>query len=332
MSPSLLEVEDLRVTYETEDGLVPAVTGATLTVNAGQTVGVVGESGCGKSQTFLASLGLLPKRGVRVSGNVVFDGHAMLGGSDAELRRLRGKDVAIVFQDAMSALNPVLPIGLQITETLTWHLDMDAGAAHKAAIELLERVRIPDAERAFAAYPHQLSGGMLQRVLIAIAISCKPKLLVADEPTTALDATIQAQILELLRELIGESHMALVLISHDLGVVAGMCEYINVMYAGRVVEAGQSTDLFRYPGHPYTEGLLGSVPRLELPRGSRLAAIPGGPQDAIPWHEGCAFYPRCHLHEDACLVSPPPTRRVDGNTDGSPHIVRCVHAVGPSVA
>ena len=322
---ALLQIEDLRVTFETEDRSVAAVTGATLGVGAGQTVGVVGESGCGKSQTFLAALGLLPKRGVQVSGRVDFDGRPILGRPDAELRRLRGKDVAIVFQDAMSALNPVLPIGLQITETLTWHLRLDRAAARMVALGLLERVGIPDPERAFAAYPHQLSGGMLQRVLISIAIACKPKLLIADEPTTALDVTIQAQILELLRELIAESQMALILISHDLGVVAGMCTYVNVMYAGRVVEAGTPNELFHRPGHPYTEGLLNSVPRLELPRGSRLATIAGGPQDAIAWDDGCAFYPRCSRHVDACLSSalrPIPVP----SANGAPHLVRCVHA------
>ncbi|MQA78930.1 MAG: ATP-binding cassette domain-containing protein [Streptosporangiales bacterium] len=303
---ALLEVDELRVTFHRRGRAdVHAVDGVSLSVEPGATVGLVGESGCGKSVTSLAVMGLLPKRGARVEGSVRFDGRDLLGLGDDEMRSLRGRDIAMVFQDPMSSLNPVVPVGVQVTEVLERHRGMKGQQAKRQAEELLTRVGIPDPRRRLRDYPHQLSGGMRQRALIAIALACQPRLLIADEPTTALDVTIQAQILELLRELVVDSGTALVMITHDLGVVAGLCDSVNVMYAGRVVESADRRELFGQPRHPYTGGLLASVPRLDSPRGEPLHPIPGSPRDTLPWTSGCAFAPRCGNEVESCRTTTP---------------------------
>ncbi|MEU9510333.1 ABC transporter ATP-binding protein [Micromonospora sp. NPDC048170] len=304
---ALLDVDDLSVTFARRgQRTVHAVDGVSFSVDAGEVVGLVGESGCGKSVTSLAIMGLLPKQpGLRVGGKAVFDGTDLLQLDDRSRRDIRGRDVAMIFQDPLSSLNPVIPIGLQVTEVLTRHRGMKGDAAEKEAAVLLDRVGIPDPKRRLKEYPHQLSGGMRQRALIAMAVACKPRLLIADEPTTALDVTIQAQILELLKELVRDSGTALVMITHDLGVVAGLCDTINVLYGGRVVETARRRPLFREPRHPYTVGLLGSVPRLDAGRGERLNPIPGSVRDLLPWTDGCAFAPRCTRRVDECVGEPP---------------------------
>ncbi|TCB98889.1 ABC transporter ATP-binding protein [Micromonospora zingiberis] len=304
---ALLEVDDLSVTFARRNQrAVHAVDGVSFSVDAGEVVGLVGESGCGKSVTSLAIMGLLPKQpGLRVGGKAVFDGTDLLQLDDRSRRDIRGRDIAMIFQDPLSSLNPVIPIGLQVTEVLTRHRGMKGDAAAKEAAQLLDRVGIPDPKRRLKEYPHQLSGGMRQRALIAMAVACQPRLLIADEPTTALDVTIQAQILELLKDLVRDSGTALVMITHDLGVVAGMCDTINVLYGGRVVETARRRPLFREPRHPYTVGLLGSVPRLDAGRGEKLNPIPGSVRDLLPWADGCAFAPRCTRRVDACVGQPP---------------------------
>jgi peptide/nickel transport system ATP-binding protein len=298
----VLEVEDLTVTFTRRgENATRAVDGVSFSVAPGETIGLVGESGCGKSVTSLAVMGLLPRRGVSVGGSVRLDGQELLGADDRMLRRLRGADMAMVFQDPLSSLNPTVPIGTQVTEVLLEHRDMDRKQAAREAVDLLDKVGIPDPNRRLKEYPHQLSGGMRQRALIAMALACSPRLLIADEPTTALDVTIQAQILELLRELVVGSGTALVMITHDLGVVAGLCDRVHVMYAGRIIESADRHELFGRPRHPYTGGLLGSVPRLDSVRGAPLHPIRGSARDTIPWTEGCAFAPRCDNAEDDCL-------------------------------
>ncbi|MBM7807068.1 peptide/nickel transport system ATP-binding protein [Geodermatophilus bullaregiensis] len=321
----VLEVEDLTVTFSRR-GEQPtrAVDGVGFSVAAGETIGLVGESGCGKSVTSLAIMGLLPRRGVRVGGSVRFDGRELVGASDRTLRSLRGADMAMVFQDPLSSLNPTVSIGTQVTEVLVEHRDMSRKQAAAEATDLLDRVGIPDPARRLREYPHQLSGGMRQRALIAMALACSPRLLIADEPTTALDVTIQAQILELLRELVVDSGTALVMITHDLGVVAGLCDRVHVMYAGRIIESADRHDLFARPRQPYTGGLLASVPRLDGARGVPLHPIRGSARDAIPWAEGCAFAPRCDNAQDDCLTE------VAGSTvpleyDGPGRELRCRH-------
>jgi peptide/nickel transport system ATP-binding protein len=256
-------------------------------------------------------MGLLPKRGVRVGGEVHFDGDDLLTLPPERMRDIRGRDIAMVFQDPMSSLNPVVPIGIQVTEVLHRHQDLKGDAARTAATELLARVGIPDPTRRLKEYPHQLSGGMRQRALIAMALACQPRLLIADEPTTALDVTIQAQILELLKELVRDSGAALVMITHDLGVIAGLCDTVHVMYGGRVVESAGRRELFAEPRHPYTGGLLASVPRLDAPRGAPLHPIPGSPTDLLPWSEGCAFAPRCPNRVEPCTERPPDLESAD---------------------
>jgi peptide/nickel transport system ATP-binding protein len=321
----VLEVDELTVTFARK-GEQPthAVDGVSFSVAPGETVGLVGESGCGKSVTSLAIMGLLPRRGVQVGGSVRFDGHELLGASDRTLRRMRGADMAMVFQDPLSSLNPTVPIGTQVTEVLFEHREMSRKEAVDEATRLLDRVGIPDPARRLKEYPHQLSGGMRQRALIAMALACSPRLLIADEPTTALDVTIQAQILELLRELVVDSGTALVMITHDLGVVAGLCDRVHVMYAGRIIESADRHDLFARPRQPYTGGLLASVPRLDGARGVPLHPIRGSARDVIPWTEGCAFAPRCDNAQDDCLTE------VSGSTvplelDGPGRELRCRH-------
>ena len=315
----LLDVRDLKVVF-TRKGRrdVAAVDGVSFGVDGGETVGLVGESGSGKSVTSLAVMGLLPKRGVRVSGAVTFDGRQLLTMDDSQLRSIRGRDIAMVFQDPMSSLNPVVPIGRQVTEVLERHRNMSGAAARTEAARLLDSVGIPDPDRRLREYPHQLSGGMRQRALIAMSLACKPRLLIADEPTTALDVTIQAQILELLKELVADSGTALVMITHDLGVIAGLCDRVNVMYSGRVVESASRYELFAEPRHPYTGGLLASIPRLDAPRGEKLNPIPGSPNDTLPWPRGCAFAPRCGNRIEVCTQETP-----DLEPDGLDRLLRC---------
>ncbi|WP_432540365.1 ABC transporter ATP-binding protein [Kineococcus sp. SYSU DK002] len=316
---SLLQVEDLRVTF-TRKGSAPttAVDGVSFDVAAGEVVGLVGESGCGKSVTSLAVMGLLPARGTRVSGSVRFDGDELLTASPQRMAARRGKDLAMVFQDPMTSLNPVLTLGRQLTEVLRAHTDLSRAAARREAVELLGRVGIPDPRRRVGEYPHQLSGGMRQRVLIAIALACSPRLIIADEPTTALDVTIQAQVLDLLTGLVRESGAAMVLITHDLGVVAGTCDRVNVLYAGRVVEQAARGELFAAPRHRYTTGLLAAVPRVDAPEGTALRPVPGSVRDLLPWAQGCAFAPRCAFADAACRSGEIPV-------DPGAHPVRCVH-------
>jgi peptide/nickel transport system ATP-binding protein len=317
----LLEVSDLSVTFRRRGQRdVHAVDGVSFTVDSGEVVGLVGESGCGKSVTALAVTGLLPPRGVEVSGSARFAGSELLGMDPRSRRDLRGRDIAMVFQDPISSLNPVVPIGVQVAEVLTRHRGRSRGAARRESAELLERVGIPDPTRRLREYPHQLSGGMRQRAMIAMAVACQPRLLIADEPTTALDVTIQAQILELLKELVRELNTALIMITHDLGVVAGMCDTVNVLYAGRVVEIAARRPLFASPHHPYTVGLLASIPRLDGVRGEPLNPIPGSVRDVLPWPEGCAYAPRCPRQIDECLAGPPELTRVP---DGRAY--RCVN-------
>ena len=290
---SLLSVEDLRVEFWTQRGTVYAVNAVSFEIGAGETLGIVGESGSGKSVTALAILGILP-RAARVSGGRAhFGGQDLLTLSDRELRRIRGAEIAMVFQDPMTSLNPVLTIGRQLREAIETHLGLDRKAAEARAVELLDQVGIPSARSRIGDYPHQFSGGMRQRAMIAMALACEPKLLIADEPTTALDVTIQAQILDLLRTLVAERDTALILITHDLGVVAGMCERVHVMYAGMVMEEGPAESVFASPRHPYTLGLLQSVPRLDTPRGRKLHPIEGAPRDMLHPLAACPFAPRC---------------------------------------
>ncbi|MCW2505812.1 MAG: oligopeptide/dipeptide transporter, ATPase subunit [Actinomycetia bacterium] len=324
---ALLDVRDLRVVFHrrgTEP--FPAVDGVTFSVEPGQTIGLVGESGCGKSVTSLAIMGLLPKRGATVTGQVMFEDTDLLKLSDRQLRDRRGRDIGMIFQDPLSSLNPVIPIGLQVTEVLQRHRGLRGKAAKTEAEGLLKSVGIPDPNRRLGEYPHQLSGGMRQRALIAIALACRPRLLIADEPTTALDVTIQAQILALLRQLVEGTGTALIMITHDLGVVAGLCDQVNVLYAGKVVETADRHRLFGEPRHPYTHGLLGSVPRLDSPRGEPLAAISGSVNDNIPWTSGCAFAPRCSNAIDQCVEQTPALE------DDGLRLLRCFNPVAPETA
>jgi oligopeptide transport system ATP-binding protein len=302
----LLDVQGLRVEFRTQRGAVHAVNGVDLTLQAGQTVGLVGESGCGKSVTALAVLGLLPAPAGRVTaGSVLFEGRDLIRLREHDLQRVRGRNIAMVFQDPMTSLNPVMTVGKQLTEVLRAHFPLDRRQARRRAVELLDQVGIPSASRRLDDYPHQFSGGMRQRVMVALAVACQPKLLIADEPTTALDVTIQAQILALLRQLIADTDMALLLITHDLGVVAGTCERANVMYAGQIVESGTTQDLFSRPKHPYTLGLLRSIPRLDGPRKAALAPIAGLPASLTAPPTSCPFAPRCPRRlDDVCWQLP----------------------------
>jgi oligopeptide transport system ATP-binding protein len=297
-SDPLLTVEGLNVEFTTRRGTVYAVNGISFEIARGETLGIVGESGCGKSVTALAVLGLLARNGRVQSGRALFEGRDLIAQSDRALRRIRGREISMIFQDPMTSLNPVLTIGRQIRESLETHFDMDRKAADKRAAELLDRVGIPSADQRLRDYPHQFSGGMRQRAMIAMALACEPKLMIADEPTTALDVTIQAQILDLLRELVAEENAALILITHDLGVVAGMCERVNVMYGGMFMETGSAEQLFASPRHPYTLGLLQSVPRLDMGRRARLHPIEGAPPNMLRAPTACPFQPRCRYEVD----------------------------------
>ena len=302
----LLSVRDLSVTFGIKnESPFTAVDGLSFDVRPGQTVGLVGESGCGKSVTSLAVMGLLPPRGNRVSGTVTYDGVDLLSLSPKEMAARRGKDISMIFQDPLSSLNPVVSIGRQVSEVLERHKGMSRKEATPHARDMLAKVGIPDPDRRLKEYPHQLSGGMRQRALIAMALACEPRLLIADEPTTALDVTIQAQILALLRELVEDTGTALIMITHDLGVVAGLCDEINVLYGGRLVERAERHDLFAEPRHPYTGGLLASVPSLDGERGARLTPVPGSVSDNLPWTSACAFAPRCANAVEHCRERTP---------------------------
>ncbi|MBV8536780.1 MAG: ABC transporter ATP-binding protein [Alphaproteobacteria bacterium] len=309
MSTPLLEIEDLRTQFFTRDGVVRAVDGVSCAVSPGETLAVVGESGCGKSVTALSVLRLVPSPPGRiVAGSIRFQGRDLLRASEAEMRDIRGNEISMIFQEPMTSLNPVLTIGRQVGETLRLHQGLDARAAHDRAVEMLRLVHIPEPERRVAQYPHQLSGGMRQRVMIAMALACNPRLLIADEPTTALDVTIQAQILDLMRELKAKIGAAIILITHDLGVVAEMAQRVVVMYAGRKVEEAPVEALFRRPLHPYTSGLLASVPRLGSTLRDarhRLSEIPGLVPSLREEIRGCAFAPRCPLATDRCRRETP---------------------------
>jgi oligopeptide/dipeptide ABC transporter ATP-binding protein len=319
---SLLSVEDLRVEFWTRRGTVHAVNGVAFDIAAGETLGIVGESGCGKSVTSLAILGILPRAGRVTRGHALFEGRDLIGRPDHELRKIRGRDIAMIFQDPMTSLNPVLTVGRQIRESIETHFDLERKQAESRVVELLEQVGIPEAKRRARDYPHQFSGGMRQRAMIAMALACEPKLLIADEPTTALDVTIQAQILDLLRALVAERDTALIMITHDLGVVAGMCERVNVMYGGMVMESGSAEDVFRSPRHPYTLGLLQSVPRLDTPRGRRLQPIEGAPRDMLRAPSACPFAPRCSYEVEQSRQEVPPLVEVAPG-----HMVACFNPV-----
>jgi oligopeptide transport system ATP-binding protein len=303
----LLEVKDLHTEFRTGAGVVRAVDGISYTVEQGETVAIVGESGSGKSVGALSILRLIPDPPGRITrGAVLFAGRDLMQLPDAQMREVRGGDIGMVFQEPMTSLNPVLTIGRQITETLEQHRRADRAAAHRRAVELLGLVGIPDAARYLKQYPHQLSGGMRQRVMIAIALACDPKLVIADEPTTALDMTIQAQILELMNGLTRRLNVALIIITHNLGVVARYARRVNVMYAGSIVESGSAAAIYHNPRHPYTMALLHSVPRLDRPRQSRLDPVDGQPPDLTRLDAGCPFRPRCRFAIAACANTRPP--------------------------
>jgi oligopeptide transport system ATP-binding protein len=322
MTERLLSVRDLRVQFWTRRGTIHAVNGISFEIAAGETLGIVGESGCGKSVTALALLGILPRAGRVVGGEANFAGRNLLRLSDRELRRIRGREIAMIFQDPMSSLNPVLTVGRQIREALETHFDLDRRAVRERATELLDRVGIPSAAERLDDYPHQFSGGMRQRAMIAMALACKPKLLIADEPTTALDVTIQAQILDILRELVREEGTALILITHDLGVVAGMCERVNVMYGGMFMETGRADVLFARPRHPYTLGLLQSIPRLDASRRAALQPIPGRPRDMLSAPQACPFQPRCRYEVELSRQEVPSLVEIEPG-----HAVACFNPV-----
>ncbi|MHC4041874.1 ABC transporter ATP-binding protein [Bradyrhizobium sp. 23AC] len=317
----LIEIRDLRIRFHGDDGRIThAVDSVDLSVANGATLGLVGESGCGKSVTSLAIMGLLPKQSAEISGAIRFDGLDLLQTPDQTLRNLRGNRLAMIFQEPMTSLNPSFTIGDQIIETILRHRGGSRKSARERAIELLRRVHIPSPERRVDEYPHKLSGGMRQRVMIAMALACDPRLLIADEPTTALDVTLQAQILELMRELKAASGAAIILITHDLGVVAEVCDEVAVMYAGEIVERAPVDELFSAPQHPYTVGLLGSIPRLDH-RAEQLATIEGMVPNMAQPPAGCRFAARCPFVLDACTTAPPPLIEVRPG-----HLSRCVRA------
>jgi peptide/nickel transport system ATP-binding protein len=317
-SPALLQVTDLRVTLPTSRGPAQALRGVSFELERGRKLGVIGESGCGKSMTALALMGLLPA-GATVTGSIRFNGQELVGLPDAAMCALRGDRIGMVFQEPMTALNPLHTVGAQVAEPLRLHRGLDRAAARAEALRLLERVQLPNAAQRLDAYPHQLSGGQRQRVTIAMALACGPDLLIADEPTTALDVTIQGEILALIDELVRDSGMGLLLISHDLGVMAHHVEQLLVMYGGTVVESGPTNEVFARLAHPYTRGLYGARPRLGATKGTRLATIPGRVPELVDLPRGCPFADRCDLVVDACRAAPPPPVLV-----GPRHIARCL--------
>ena len=318
MPTPLLDVRDLRVGLDTARGPADALRGVSFSLQRGETLGLIGESGCGKSMTALALMGLLPQS-ARLRGSVMLAGQELLGLDDAAKSRLRGNRIAMVFQEPMTALNPLHTVGAQVAEPLRVHQRMSRAAARAQALRLLDRVQLPDAAQRLDAYPHQLSGGQCQRVGLAMALACGPDLLVADEPTTALDVTIQGEILDLIAELVAEREMALLLISHDLGVMARSCNRLLVMYGGAIVESGPTADVFRRLAHPYTRGLFGARPRLGATRGARLATIPGRVPELADLPPGCPFAQRCAWAIDACRDALPVLTGV-----GAGHTARCI--------
>ncbi|CAL9461008.1 MULTISPECIES: ABC transporter ATP-binding protein [unclassified Streptomyces] len=325
----LLEVRDLRVEFRTRDGVARAVNGVTYGVDAGETLAVLGESGSGKSVTAQAVMGILDMPPGRITGGeILFQGRDLLKLKEDERRRVRGAGMAMIFQDALSSLNPVLSVGDQLGEMFVVHRGMSRKDARAKAVELMDRVRIPGAKERVRQYPHQFSGGMRQRIMIAMAMALEPALIIADEPTTALDVTVQAQVMDLLAELRREYDMGLVLITHDLGVVADVADRIAVMYAGRIVESAPVHDLYKAPAHPYTRGLLDSIPRLDR-KGRELYAIKGLPPSLLDIPPGCAFHPRCPMARDVCRTDAPPLYEVDeggGERGSACHFWReCLH-------
>ena len=316
---ALLEIDNLQTQFFTSAGVVRAVDGISYDVEEGETVAIVGESGCGKSVSALSILRLIPDPPGRiVGGNIRFAGRDLLAMSDDEIRKVRGRDIAMVFQEPMTSLNPVLSIGLQLTETLIAHLNVSQQQANERALEMLNLVGISEPERRLKQYPHHLSGGMRQRVMIAMALACEPKLIIADEPTTALDVTIQAQILELMKDLTKRLGVALIIITHNLGVVARYADRVNVMYAGKIIERGDARQVYYHPSHPYTLGLLHSVPRIDQPRKAKLDPIHGQPPDLTKLDDGCAFRPRCRYAVDRCASAIPPLETVENG-----HVTAC---------
>ncbi len=312
----VLSVRDLRTYFKTDEGIVKAVDGVDFELHAGETLGIVGESGSGKSVTSLSLMKLIPSPPGRiVSGQVMFEGQDLLKKSEAYMRHVRGNKISMIFQDPMTSLNPFLKVSTQLVETVQLHQGLSRSAARNQAIESLKMVGIPGAEQRVDNYPHQFSGGMRQRVMIAMALSCNPKVLIADEPTTALDVTIQAQILDILRNLAQELRVAVIIITHDLGVVAGMCDSINVMYAGKIVEKGTATELFDDPKHPYTQGLIRSVPRMDQDVTGRLYSIQGQPPSVIDLPDCCPFYPRCEYAMDICRRKYPGAEALENNRE-----------------
>ena len=325
MSEPLLSVEDLRVSFRTDDGIVHAVDGISYSVDTGRTLGIVGESGSGKTVSSLTTLGLTRSRNSTIEGRIVFEGHDVVAMGEDELRRIRGNDVAMIFQDPLSSLHPFYKVGAQLVEAMQAHRSLSRSAARARAAELLELVGIPDPKRRVDQYPHEFSGGMRQRAMIAMALSNEPKLLIADEPTTALDVTVQAQILALLGDLQKRLGTAIIIITHDLGVVAEIADEIAVMYAGRIVERGTTEQIFSAPQHPYTWGLLKSIPRLDSPRGEELVPIAGRPPSLINRPSGCHFHPRCPYVQDAHTRVDPRLEPISG---GAGHAVACLLAPG----
>ncbi len=320
MSP-LLAVKDLKTQFFTREGVVHAVDGVSYSLDKGKTLGLVGESGCGKSVSALSIMRLIPDPpGKIVQGTIMFEDRDLVQVPDREMREIRGNHISMIFQDPMTSLNPVVKIGVQMTEGIHLHLGLSRREAEDRAVELLEAVGMPDARRRLRDYPHQFSGGMRQRVMIAMALSCDPKLLIADEPTTALDVTIQAQILDLLKRLQDRFGMSILLITHDLGVVAGVSDHVCVMYAGKIVEQAETLELFEHPQHPYTLALLNSIPRLDTEGHSRLANIAGLPPDLVEPPPGCRFHPRCRFATDRCRQGDEPPLV---SFDGSEHMVAC---------
>ncbi len=326
---TLLEVKDLKTHFFTLDGVVKAVDGVSYELNEGETLGLVGESGCGKSVSALSVMRLIPDPpGKIVNGEILLDGEDILKIGMEEMRRVRGAKIAMVFQEPMTSLNPVLTVERQLTETLQLHMGMGKQESQRESVNLLTRVGIPDPEIRIKQYPHQFSGGMRQRVMIAMALSCNPRLIIADEPTTALDVTIQAQILDLMKSLTTEFGVALIVITHNLGVVARYADRVNIMYAGKVIERGEAREIYANPRHPYTVGLLRSVPRLDLPRRAKLDPIEGQPPDLINLPQGCAFRERCRWAIDKCATDMPELVEVGDN-----HLSACFRPeeLGPGV-
>lgn len=317
---ALLDIRNLTTRFYTDDGVVHAVNGISYTMDEEETLGVVGESGCGKSVHALSIMRLIPEPPGKIEkGEVWFSGKNLLDLEESAMRSMRGTDVAMVFQDPMTSLNPVYTVGFQIMEALKLHLGMDEEQARNRARELLELVNIPEARQRLDDYPHQFSGGMRQRAMLAMSLSCNPRLLIADEPTTALDVTIQAQIVDLVRKLQKQLGMAVMWITHDLGVVAEMADRINVMYAGYIIERANVRDIYYHPSHPYTKGLLGSLPRLDEAPGTKLVSIPGLPPDLLALPKGCPFAPRCRLRVDQCFEEQPTLE----NAAQKEHVVAC---------